>query len=119
MTTDPARRASTVGSRAIYVCAWNRGECDVSAAGSKSGLSSEVLDRDRSESVPFSGADCPAQDVRAMPSGSGPREPHVLGKLPYLSYRLMATRSTTDSAALGSQTERIEVGTETTNPARE
>lgn len=53
MTTDPARCASTVGSATIYVCAWDRSECYVSAAGIESGLSGEVVVRNRSESVPF------------------------------------------------------------------
>lgn len=69
MTTDPARRASTVGSLAIYVCAWDRGECDVPAAGSESGLSSEVLVRNRSESVPF-----PVRIVRRKARARWPRE---------------------------------------------
>lgn len=82
MTTDPARRASTVGTLAIYGCAWNRGECDVSAAGSESGTSGEVLDRNRSESVPFPVRIARRKASVAMPTGSGPREPHVLGELP-------------------------------------
>lgn len=51
-----------------------------------------------------------------MPSGSGPLEPHVLGKLLLrVLYRPMATQSTTDSAALGLQTERMEARTDRSN----
>jgi hypothetical protein len=100
-----------VGASSIYARAWDTSEWHESGVGSEKWTGPrEVLDRNRSESVPFSGmgTDWPGQGVRAMLSGSGPREPHDLGKEPYFLYhRLMAIRSTTDSAALGVQTERV------------
>lgn len=109
-----------VGRLSIYGCAWNTGEWHVSEADSKSGLSRARLrtGTEVNQSLPRYGLAGARRACDALGKWSS-RAPRPWQSCRIWLCRLMATRSTADSAAFGSQTERIEVRTETTDPARE